>query len=70
MCVGYYDAISKKKARAHVNERNFLNYIMCPAVTKKLRHVSGDKIPEKDKGDNPQHSASPVQPVVLDFLLD
>ena len=31
-CVGYYDAISKKKARAHVNERNVLNYIMCPAV--------------------------------------
>ena len=43
LCVGYYDAISKKKARAHVNERNILNYIMCPAVTKKLRHVSGDK---------------------------
>ena len=37
-CVGYYDAISKKKARAHVNE-------MCPAVTKKLRHVFGDKSP-------------------------
>ena len=43
LCVGYYDAISKKKARAHVNERNVLNYIMCPAVTKKLCHVSGDK---------------------------
>ena len=43
LCVGYYDAISKKKARAHVNERHVLNYIMCPAVTKKLRHVSGDK---------------------------
>ena len=41
--VGYYDAISKKKARAHINERNVLNYIMCPVVTKKLRHVSGDK---------------------------
>ena len=44
LCVGHYDAISKKKARAHVNERNVLNYIMCPAVTKKLRHVSSDKI--------------------------
>ena len=43
LCVGYYDAISKKKARAHVKERNVLNYIMCPTVTKKLRHVSGDK---------------------------
>ena len=35
-------AISKKKARAHVNERNVLNYIVCPMVTKKLHHV-GDK---------------------------
>ena len=43
LCVGYYDAISKKKAWAHVNERNVVNYIMCPVVTKKLRHVSGDK---------------------------
>ena len=30
ICVGYYDAISKKKARAHVNER-------------KLCHVSDNK---------------------------
>ena len=44
LCVGYYDAISKKKAQAHVNERNVVNYIMCAAVTKKLRHVSDDKI--------------------------
>ena len=43
LCVGYYDAISKEKPRAHVNERNVLNYIMCPTVTKKLRHVSGNK---------------------------
>ena len=43
LCVGYYDAISKTKAQAHVNERNVLNYIMYPTVTKKLRHVSGDK---------------------------
>ena len=43
LCVGYYDAILKKKAQAHVNERNVLNCIMCPAVTKKLHHVSGDK---------------------------
>ena len=43
LCVGYYDAISKKKAWAHVNETNILNYIMCPAVTKKLRHVSANK---------------------------
>ena len=43
LCVGYYDAISKKKARAHVNDRNVLNYIMCLAVPKKLRHVSSDK---------------------------
>ena len=43
MCVGYYDAISKKKAWAHVNERNVVNYIMCPVVTKKLHYVSCDK---------------------------
>ena len=43
LCVGYYDVILKKKAQAHVNERNVVNYIMCPTVTKKLRHVSGDK---------------------------
>ena len=42
LCVGYYDAISKKKARQHVNERNVLNY-MCPTMIKKLLHVSGDK---------------------------
>ena len=36
-------AISKKKARAHVNERNVLNYIMFPVLTKKLRHVFGNK---------------------------
>ena len=41
--VGYYNAGSKKKAREHVNEKNVGNYIMCPAVTKKLRHVFGDK---------------------------
>ena len=41
--VGYYDAITKKKARAHVNKRNMVNYIMCPIVIKKLLHVSGDK---------------------------
>ena len=43
LSVGYYNAISKKKARAHVNKRNVVNYTMCQAVTKKLRHVSGDK---------------------------
>ena len=43
LCVGYYDGISKKKARAHVNERNVVNYIMCPAVSKKWCHVYGDK---------------------------
>ena len=32
--VGYYDVITKKKARAHVNEREVVNYIMCSAVTK------------------------------------
>ena len=36
LCVGYYDAITKKKVQAHVNERNVVNYIMCPTVTKKL----------------------------------
>ena len=40
--VGYYDSITKK-VRAHVNERSVVNYIMCPAMTKKLRHISGDK---------------------------
>ena len=43
LCVGYYDVISKKKTQAHVNEINVLNYIMCLAVIKKLRHVSSDK---------------------------
>ena len=43
LCIGYYDAISKKKAQAHVNEQNVLNYIIYPLVTKNLRHVSGDK---------------------------
>ena len=43
LCMGYYDTISKKKGQAHVNYRNVLNYIMCRMVTKKLRHVSGDK---------------------------
>ena len=37
ICVGYYDSITKKKVWAHVNERNVVNYIMCPVVTKKLR---------------------------------
>ena len=41
--VGYYNAIMKKKARAHVNERNVVNHIICPTVMKKLRHVFGDK---------------------------
>ena len=41
LCVGYYDAITKKKVWAHVNERNVVNYIMCPTVTKKLCHVCG-----------------------------
>ena len=41
--MGYYDAISKKKAQAHMNEWNVVNYIMCPVVTKKLWHVFGDK---------------------------
>ena len=43
ICVGYYDSITKKKVWAHVNERNVVNYIMCPAVTKKLRHIFVDK---------------------------
>ena len=43
LSVRYYDAITKKNVWAHMNERNVLNYIMCPTVTKKLHHVSGDK---------------------------
>ena len=43
LCVGYYDVITKKKARAHVNERNVVNNVMCPTVAKKLQHVSGEK---------------------------
>ena len=38
-CVGYYDSITKKKARAHVNEPNVVNYIMCPVVERKVTHV-------------------------------
>ena len=43
MGMGYYDTISKKKAQVHVTKRNVVNYIMCPAVMKKLWHVFGDK---------------------------
>ena len=42
LCVGYYDATSKKKVGSHVNESNVLNYIVCPTMTKKLPHVSSD----------------------------
>ena len=51
LCVGYYDAISKKKAWAHVNERNVLNYIMCPTVTKK----HDQPIPKATKTDQLPH---------------
>ena len=44
LCMGYYDETTKKKAWAYVNERNVFNYITCPIVKKKLRHVSSDKI--------------------------
>ena len=43
LCMGYYDVIMKKKAWAHVNERNVKNYIMCPVELKKMCHVSSDK---------------------------
>ena len=43
LCVGYYDVITKKNVWAHVNEREVVNYIMCPVVTKKFCHASGDK---------------------------
>ena len=41
--VGYYNAIFKKKAQAHVNEGNVVNYIMCPTIMRKLRHVYGNR---------------------------
>ena len=43
ICIAYCNSITKKKVRAYVNERNVVNYIMCPNVTKKLRHISGNK---------------------------
>ena len=43
LCVGYYDVITKHKAQAHINKRNVVNYIMCPSMTKKLQHVTGEK---------------------------
>ena len=54
LCVGYYNATTKKKAQRHVNERNVINYITCLVVTKKLRHVSGDKSPVNPY-QKPQH---------------
>ncbi len=43
MTVGYYDEIRKKRVREHCNENGLSSTFYCPAVTKKLRHVAGDK---------------------------
>jgi DNA modification methylase len=41
--VGFYDQISKKRVREHCNENGLSSTFFFPAVTRKLRHVAGDK---------------------------
>ena len=41
--VGFYDAISKRRVREHCNESGLPSTFFFPAVTKKLRHVAGEK---------------------------
>ena len=43
MTVGYYDEISKRRVREHCNENGLPSTFFYPAVTKKLRHVAGEK---------------------------
>ena len=48
LCVGNYDVITKKKARAHVKERvkerNVENYMMCLVVTKNFDMYWGKRV--------------------------
>ena len=41
--VGFYDEISKRRAREHCNENGLSSTLFFPAVTRKLRHVAGEK---------------------------
>ncbi len=43
MTVGFFDEISKRRVREHCNDNGISSTFFCPAVTKKLRHVAGDK---------------------------
>ena len=43
MTVGYFDEISKRRVREHCTENGISSTFFCPAVTKKLRHVAGEK---------------------------
>jgi hypothetical protein len=45
--VGFYNQISKKTVREHCNENGLLSTFFFPTVTRKLRHVAGDKSLEK-----------------------
>ena len=40
--IGYFDEI-KKRVKEHSNEGGCSNLLVYPAVTRKLRHISGDK---------------------------
>ena len=41
--VGFYDEISKRRVREHCTENGISSTLFCPAVTKKLRHIAGEK---------------------------
>ena len=41
--MGFYDEISKRRVREHCNENGLPSTFFFPAVTKKLRHVAGEK---------------------------
>ena len=41
--VGYFDEIKKQRVKEHSNEGGCSNLLVYPAVTRKLRHISGDK---------------------------
>ena len=43
LTVGFFYEISKRCLREHCNENGIPSTFFCPAVTKKLRHVAGEK---------------------------
>ena len=44
LTVGFFDEISKKRVKEHWNENGISSTFCCPAVTKKLQHVVGEKL--------------------------